>query len=107
MPLLLIHPATGDTFMAREGEGPTVRALILDGYQPIGPKGQAAAAVIRDQAVQAEDTEDSLTALYGAWLTAHAIPEAEAMEVLLCGDLTAGQRAWLTGFITRWEAAVQ
>jgi hypothetical protein len=52
MPLLLIHPKTADVFMARKGDGRIVRHLILDGYEPIGPKGQAAAKLIREQAAE-------------------------------------------------------
>lgn len=50
MPLLLIHPQTGLAIMATTGEGRLARALILAGYEPVGPKGQAAAKVIREQA---------------------------------------------------------
>lgn len=50
--LVLIHPKTGDLFAARKGDGPLARALILDGYNPIGPRGKAAADIIRAQAVQ-------------------------------------------------------
>ena len=45
--LLLIHPSTGDVQSIRKGEGAVARALILDGYEPVGPRGQAAAAKIR------------------------------------------------------------
>lgn len=48
--LLLIHPATGDVCICRPGEGRMGRHMILDGYNPIGPHGKAAAAVIRQQA---------------------------------------------------------
>ena len=48
--LVLIHPETADVFVARKGDGLVARALILDGYNPIGPRGQAAAALIRQQA---------------------------------------------------------
>jgi hypothetical protein len=45
--LLLIHPETGDVVSIKPGDGALARALILDGYNPIGPKGLAAAAAIR------------------------------------------------------------
>lgn len=45
--LVMIHPKTGDMFVAGPGEGALARALILEGYNPIGPRGQAAAAKIR------------------------------------------------------------
>ncbi len=48
--LLLIHPQTGDVFMAKKGEGRLARHLILEGYNPIGPRGQEAARKIREQA---------------------------------------------------------
>lgn len=48
--LAMIHPATGDLMICRPGEGRLARALILEGYNPIGPRGQAAAARIRAEA---------------------------------------------------------
>ena len=48
--LLLIHPVTGDVFAADKGDGDIARYLILDGYNPVGPKGQAAAKKIREEA---------------------------------------------------------
>lgn len=45
--LLLIHPKTGTAVMCRPGEGKLARDLILDGFEPVGPRGQAAAARIR------------------------------------------------------------
>lgn len=48
--LVLIHPRTGDMFVARPGDGHIARSLILEGYNPIGPRGQAAAKVIREGA---------------------------------------------------------
>lgn len=47
MGLALIHPVTGDFIICTKGEGVLARALILAGYEPIGPKGQAAARLIR------------------------------------------------------------
>jgi hypothetical protein len=46
----MIHPQTGDMLVARQGEGQLARAAILDGYNPIGPRGTAAARLIRQQA---------------------------------------------------------
>ena len=46
--LVLIHPTTGDTFIARRGEGNLAYQAILDGYEPIGPQGQALAAKMRE-----------------------------------------------------------
>lgn len=45
--LLLIHPHTGDVISVHKGEGDIGRAAILNGYNPIGPKGQDAAEKIR------------------------------------------------------------
>lgn len=47
--LLLIHPTTGTAITIRKGEGRLARALILDGFNPVGPRGQAAAKIIREQ----------------------------------------------------------
>lgn len=51
MPLLLIHPETADVVICRVGEGSLARGLIIDGYNPIGPKGKAAAKRIRETSV--------------------------------------------------------
>lgn len=48
--LLLIHPKTGDVATFRKGEGHLAQAYILEGYEPVGPRGQAAAKIIRDRA---------------------------------------------------------
>ena len=45
--LLLIHPQTDDVVACKKGEGALARSLILDGYEPVGPRGKAAAAKIR------------------------------------------------------------
>lgn len=45
--LLLIHPQSGQAIACQRGEGKLARALILDGFNPIGPRGQAAAKAIR------------------------------------------------------------
>jgi len=45
--LLLIHPVTADVVVYHRGEGLLAKALILEGYNPIGPRGLAAAKIIR------------------------------------------------------------
>jgi hypothetical protein len=45
--LLLIHPQTDDVVACHKGEGALARGLILDGYEPVGPRGKEAAAKIR------------------------------------------------------------
>lgn len=45
--LLLIHPTTGDVVALKKGEGGLFRPLVLDGYEPVGPRGKAAAEKIR------------------------------------------------------------
>lgn len=50
MTLLLIHPTEGTAIICGKGEGALARALILDGFEPVGPRGQAAAAAIRANA---------------------------------------------------------
>lgn len=47
--LLVVHP-TGDVVACRRGEGALACQLILDGYEPVGLRGQAAAASIRAEA---------------------------------------------------------
>ena len=56
MPLLLIHPKTAAVFMAGKGDGAIARHLILDGYEPVGPRGKAAAATIRQQHADTQPT---------------------------------------------------
>lgn len=48
--LVMIHPKTGDMFVARHGDGALARSLVLEGYEPIGPRGKAAAQRIRQAA---------------------------------------------------------
>lgn len=44
--ILLIHSVTGAVASIGRGETVLFRALVLDGYRPVGPKAQALAAKI-------------------------------------------------------------
>ena len=64
--LVLIHPTTGDVFAAHPGDGNLAYALILEGYEPIGPQGQAAAARVREVAVAQATEEEADIAIEAA-----------------------------------------
>lgn len=53
--LLLIHPTTGSVIACRKGEGDVARALILDGFEPVGPRGQQAARKLRAASAKQEE----------------------------------------------------
>ena len=49
---------------------------------------------------------EDLTHEFQVWTGEQNLPEeGDATELLLCADLTADQRRWLSDFIDRWEAA--
>jgi hypothetical protein len=48
---------------------------------------------------------DGLSSSYLAWTTAQKLPDVSADELILHPDLTPDQRAWISAFIIRWEAA--
>lgn len=48
--IMLIHPETGDVQVIRRSDTnkmATFRDLVLDGYNPVGPRGQDLASRIR------------------------------------------------------------
>lgn len=51
----------------------------------------------------AETSLAALSAIYGAYLKAEGLPEADALE-LLHEDLSDDQRAWVSAFLIKWEA---
>jgi len=51
-------------------------------------------------------TEASLVAEYEAWLEGSGLPVADALELLMAAELTAGQRTYLTRFCERWDACM-
>jgi hypothetical protein len=51
-------------------------------------------------------TEASLVAEYEAWLEGSGLPVADALELLMTADLSAGQRTYLTRFCERWDACM-
>ena len=44
--ILLIHSITGAVASIGRGEAVLFKALVLDGYRPVGPRGQVLAAKI-------------------------------------------------------------
>lgn len=49
------------------------------------------------------EMERPLTAEYVAYVEAQGLPEASADEMVFYEGLTPDQRAWMSGFIRRWE----
>lgn len=54
----------------------------------------------------AKTAEQQLEAEYEAWCRANGLPLINADELIFEESLTAEQSTWLSGFIIRWDNAV-
>lgn len=52
-------------------------------------------------------TLDGLVAEYDAFLKAQGLPDVDALEMVMCIQLSRGQLAWVCDFIDRWTDAAR
>lgn len=104
---------TSDIMEAGEYEGDAALAIINCATPPgqtvLVPEPYKGMTVWGSPVTPNVDTEESLTEMYDEWLKSQFLADdAGSAEELLAEEwLTDAQRAWLTAFIKRWEAAIE